>query len=118
MLIGIVLLTMGFNAEAKRVPPRDVEPVIYKDVKYIAPHFKIINKEVRRGYVEAWDRKTNKKLWEIQVYKIDDDPKLEQDVQDIFITSLTIKNDRLVVVNERKERYEIDLQTRKIFIGK
>jgi hypothetical protein len=47
---------------------------------------------------------------------IDYDPKLEQDVQDIFITSLAIKNDRLVVVNERKESYEIDLQTRKIFM--
>lgn len=106
---------MGFNAEAKRVPPKDVEPVIYKDIKYIAPYFKIINKEVRRcGYVEAWDLKTNKKLWDIQVYKIDYDPILEQDVQDIFITSLTIKNERLVVVNERNEIYEIDLKTKTI----
>ena len=102
------------HVNAKRLAPKDVQPVIHKGIKYVAPHFKVINKETHRGFVEAWDMKSGRKLWEIQVYKTQYDPSLEQDVQDVFISSLSVKNDRLVVENERSEIFEIDLETRTI----
>ena len=42
---------------AKRAPAK-VEPVIYQGVRYVAP-----NDVGRRGYIEAWDVRNNKKLW-------------------------------------------------------
>jgi len=102
-------------AKAKRAEPKEVEPVIYRGIKYIAPHFRNMDKQVQRGgYVEAWDIKNNNMLWELQVYETKYNPKLEQDAQDIFITSLEISHGKLVVTNERNDIYAINLDTRKI----
>ena len=74
-----------------------------------------MDKQVQRGgYVEAWDIKNNNMLWELQVYETKYNPKLEQDAQDIFITSLEISHGKLVVTNERNDIYAINLDTRKI----
>ena len=90
--------------EAKRLPPQEVEPVIYNGVKYTATHEKM-------GYVEAWDIKTGKKLWEKKVYDVKIDPHMEADVQWVFITNLSIKDGKLIVVNENGDRYEIDIES-------
>jgi len=90
--------------EAKRLPPQEVEPVIYNGVKYTATHEKM-------GYVEAWDIKTGKKLWEKKVYDVKIDPHMEADVQWVFITNLSIKDGKLIVVNEKGDRYEIDIES-------
>lgn len=42
------------------------------------------------------------------------DPKKEKDVQDIFITKLEIKDGRLIVTNESKNRYSIDVKTQEV----
>jgi hypothetical protein len=57
--VVILLLTLLLPqlASAKRLPPVKVEPVIYESVRYVAP-----NDDGRRGYVEAWNVGTNKKL--------------------------------------------------------
>lgn len=65
------------------------------------------------GYIEARDLKTNEVLWGIQVYETQTDPKLETDVQDVFITALSIDGDTLKVSNERGEIYLVALATRK-----
>jgi len=90
--------------EAKRLPPQEVEPVIYNGIKYTATHEKM-------GYVEAWDIKTGKKLWEKKVYDVKIDPYMEADVQWVFITNLSIKDGKLIVVNENGNRYEIDIES-------
>lgn len=101
--------------KTKRAEPKEVAPLIYRGVKYIAPHFTTQNKQVQRGgLIEAWDVKANKKLWDLQVYEIKYDPKLEQDVQDVFITSIKIVQGKLVVTNERHDIYEVDVDTKKI----
>jgi hypothetical protein len=59
IFIAVALLLPSL-ALAKRVAPAKVEPVTYQGVRYIAP-----NDDGRRGYIEAWDVQTNKKLWDL-----------------------------------------------------
>jgi hypothetical protein len=98
-------------ADAKRAAPGEVSPVIWNGVRYAAaPHggcgF------AHPGCVEASDAETGQTLWKIEVYQIQYRPDLEKDVQDVFIISLKVEGNRLVVTNERGEIYEVNLETR------
>jgi len=106
-LIAPVLLPS--LALSKRTAPATVTPVIYEGVRYVAP-----NDNGRRAYIEAWDAQTNRKLWELNIFTNRIDPKLEEDVQWVFIKTLTIQDGRLMVTSERGERCSIDLKTRAI----
>ncbi|MBI4711763.1 MAG: hypothetical protein HY762_00390 [Planctomycetes bacterium] len=106
VLAALGILYCGISmGEAKRAAPKEVEPVVNKGVKYTAPQDKI-------GYVQAWNVEDEEMLWEKKVYDVKIDPKLEEDVQQIHITSLSVKDDKLIVVNEAKEKYEIDLKNK------
>jgi hypothetical protein len=74
----ILLLTLLVTqlASAKRTAPVNVAPVIYEGIGYVAP-----NDDGRLGYIEAWNFKTNKKLWELTIFTNGIDPNLEEDVQ-------------------------------------
>jgi hypothetical protein len=61
------------------------DPVIHEGIHYSAP-----NDDGCRAYVEAWDIQTNKKLWDVTVFTNRIDPKLEEDVQWVFINALKI----------------------------
>ncbi len=107
LAVVFIFVFLGCSAnmvEAKRLPPPKVEPVIYNGVKYTATHEKM-------GYVQAWDIKTGKKLWEKKVYDVKIDPYMEADVQWVFITNLSIKDGKLIVVNENGDKYEIDIES-------
>ncbi len=92
---------------AKRAAPPEVKPVVYQGVRYIAP-----NDNGRRAYIEAWDVRTNKKLWDVTVFTNRIDPKLEGDVQHVFIKALSIRDETLIVTSERGETYRVDLKTK------
>jgi len=94
---------------AKRLTPATVEPVIHEGVRYVAP-----NDDGRRGYIEAWDVRTNNKLWDLTVFTNRIDPKREEDIQWFFITALGLRGHTLVVRSERGTTYQIDLQTKAI----
>ncbi len=96
-------------ASAKRLAPAKVEPVIYEGIRYVAP-----NDDGRRGYIEAWNVATNKKLRELTIFTNPIDPKLEEDVQWVFIKALNIQDGRLVVTSEGGKTYQVDLNTRAI----
>ena len=96
-------------ASAKRIAPASVEPVVYEGIRYVAP-----NDDGRRGYIEAWDVKTNKKLWELTVFTNRIDPRLEADVQWVFINKLTVRDEMLVVTSERGAPYQVHLRTKAI----
>jgi hypothetical protein len=96
-------------ASAKRIAPASVEPVIYEGIRYVAP-----NDDGRREYIQAWDVKTNKKLWELTVFTNRIDPKLEADVEWVFINKLTIRDEMLMVTSERGATYQVDLRTKAI----
>jgi hypothetical protein len=103
------ICVIAIEQKAKRSAPEPVRPVVHKGVKYTAPHF--VDGQPAGGVVEALDAKTGKALWRLKVYEIKPDPNLERDVQDVFITSLAINGNKLLVVNERHERYSVDLKT-------
>jgi len=116
-LIVLIFLCIAINVHAKTLAPAEVPPVIDHGVKYIAPHFTAQTQTAPHqngGVVQAWDIKTNKMLWEVTVYKTDYDPKLERDVQDVFITSMKMDRDKLLVVNQKGESFHIDPKTRTV----
>ncbi|MGE5213802.1 MAG: hypothetical protein ACM3NN_08945 [Nitrospirota bacterium] len=86
-----------------------IDPVIYQGVRYVAP-----NDDGRRGYVEAWDVGSNKKLWELTLFTNRIDPKVEEDVQWVFIKLLNIQGGRLIATSEHGETYQVDLKTKEI----
>src|SRR5438874_4244935 len=94
---------------AKRVAPAKVEPVIYQGVRYIAP-----NDDGHRAYIEARDVQTNKKLWDLTILVNRIDPKLEEDVQWVFIKALRVQDGTLIVTPERGKTYRVDLKTRAV----
>jgi hypothetical protein len=108
-LIFWVLVLLPCSASAKRIAPVKVEPVTYKGIRYVAP-----NDDSRRGYIQAWDVTTNKKLWELTVFINRINPKLEEDVQWVFIRALTVQDGRLMVTSEDGTAYQIELKTKAI----
>src|SRR5437867_13140757 len=112
MRLTVVLSAMAFLpyfALAMRSAPPRVEPAIHDSIRYVAP-----NDDGRRAYIEAWDGQTNRKLWDLTVFTNRIDPTLEEDVQWVFITSLSLRNDMLVVTFERGKTYQVDLKTRSV----
>jgi hypothetical protein len=94
-------------APAKRTAPPRVEPVIHDSIRYVVP-----NDDGRRARIEAWDVQTNKKLWDVTVFTNRIDPKLEEDVQWVFINKLSVQDGTLLVTSERGNTYQIDLKTK------
>jgi hypothetical protein len=92
---------------AKRAAPQSVAPVVADTVEYSAPHELM-------GVVVATDRQSRKKLWQKRIYRVARNPALESDVQDVFITSLAIEGNALIIRNERGDQYVLELSTRKV----
>src|SRR6059058_2446681 len=108
LLLSIITLLPYFALARRSAPPR-VEPAIHDGIRYVTP-----NDDGRRAYIEAWDVQTNRKLWDLTVFTNRIDPTLEEDVQWVFITSLSLRNDMLVVTSERGRTYQLDLKTRSV----
>jgi hypothetical protein len=106
-LLALVLLPC--LASGKRSAPALVLPVIHEGVRYVAP-----NDDGRRGHIEAWDVETNKRLWDVTVFTNHIEPGLEEDVQWIFISVLSIRDKTLVVTSERGQIYQVDLNTKAV----
>jgi hypothetical protein len=121
-IIAIAVLLLPQIAIAKRAAPNPVAPVVGGKVRYMAPdvtpkYLSIYgaSKCLRSGNcIEARDRKTGKLLWQVEVYQTKFDPKLETDVQSVYINSIDLERGRLVVKNERGDRYSVDLKTRAV----
>ena len=102
-------LLLPQKAPAKRLPPAKVDPVIYEGIRYVAP-----NEDGRRGYIEAWNVGTDKKLRELTIFTILIDPNLEEDVQWVFIKALCIQDGGLIVPSERGKTYRVDINAKAI----
>ena len=103
--------------KADRLPPKEVDAVVVDGVSYSVIHWgKNRGLSQNGGHIVATDLDSNKELWVLQVYTTEYDPEMEEDVQDVFIKSLAkvwFRN-RLKVVNERGEKYIVDLETRQV----
>ena len=106
VILSLTLL-LAQLASANRLPPVTVDPVVYEGIRYVAP-----TDDGRRGYIEAWDVETNKKLLELTLFTNRIDPNLEEDVQWVFIKMLNIEDGRLMVTSERGKTYQVDVNTK------
>lgn len=111
VFLGVALATtFAFGA---RMPPAEVAPVVNGNVRYEVPHFSNPCGQ-NGGCVVAYDNATNVLLWSVKVYCTHYDPGLEQDVQDVFITSLSVENEKVQVANEKGLHFTIDPVTLKV----
>jgi hypothetical protein len=109
-LVVLFLLTLLPQfASAKRIPPPKVDAVVYESIRYVAP-----NDDCRRGYIEAWNVGTNKKLWELTIFTNRIDSNLEEGIQWVFIKELSIQDGRLIVTSESGKAYQVDVSTKAI----
>ena len=101
----------------KRSGPDPVEPVRFGGTRYEAmPWGKARGLDQNGGYVAAIDEKTGEELWLLKVYDVTYDGHMEQDKQDVFVTSMTLDRAgrRLTIENEAGDRYAVDLASRKV----
>jgi len=103
------MLLLPQLTSAKRIAPAKVDPVIYEGIRYVAP-----NDDGRRGYVEAWNVVTNKKLWELTIFRNRIDLNLEEDVQWVFIKGLDMHDGGLLITSESGKTYQVDVNTKAI----
>jgi len=101
--------------QKKRSAPAPVDPVVHEGVRYEALQWgKARNLGQNGGYVSAHDATFGKELWLQKVYDVTYDGDMEDDKRDVFITSLAISGNCLIVEDERGEHYSLDLKTRKV----
>lgn len=108
-LVFSLLLTAV--AWAKRSPPEPVAPLKSGNVEYRIDHSKM-------GTVEAWDLTHKAMLWRKQIYVVKFQPDLEKDIQDVYITTIQLKDKALLIANERKSEYSLDLTTLEVKVVK
>jgi hypothetical protein len=101
----------------KRVAPPEVAPVTIGEIRFEAIHWgRDRGLGQNGGYIAALDRRTGLELWVLEVYDVEYDPSLEEDVQDVFIASLsrTWLGGKLDIRDERGRRYRVDPRTRSV----
>jgi hypothetical protein len=101
------LLLATLLAEAKQGAPAEVLPVTVGNIKYSAPHRNGTHKQM--GFIEARAPKSGELIWSRQIYAVKYDPDLEGDVQDVFMKSITVEGNHLIITNERNSKYQLDL---------
>jgi hypothetical protein len=110
------LLLVTLLAEAKRGAPAEVLPVTVGNIEYLAPHRNGTHKQM--GFIEARDLKSGKLIWSRQIYAVKYDPDLEGDVQDVFIKSITVEGNNLIITNEKNSKYQLNLNSLEVIILK
>ena len=110
IVFSIILVMLGISESvAKRAVPSKVTPVQVGSIEYSAPHRNGSNKQM--GFIEARDLKSGELLWIRQIYVVKYDPDLEGDVQDVYIKNIKVKGNSLIISNERKSEYQLNLKT-------
>ncbi len=105
----LFFLALTSSALCKRGAAPIVEPLIHKGIKYIAP-----NDDGMREYIQAWDIKTAKKIWELTIFTNAIQPGLEKDVQWVFIENLKTERGNLLITDEMGRQFLVHLKTRQI----
>ena len=104
LLLHIALFGQSGQIQAKRVAPKEVPDIPYESV---------ILQRWGMEYVQALDSATKKILWKKKIFDVTYIPGMETDVQDVFIDSMYLREKKLMIRNEMKEWFSLDLQTRK-----
>lgn len=104
--IVICFLSVVYLASAKRSVPIIAPPICDSGVEYSTS----IEDE---GFVIASWKKNGRRMWKRQVYVIKHEYKLglDPDVQTCHITEMTLTNGVLVVQNEKKSKFTVDIES-------
>lgn len=109
------------SIKADRLPPPDVPPVVIGTTRYEVIHYgKRQGLSQNGGYIAARDVASGRELWTLKVYDVPFDPKMEADVQDIFIESMgkAFFSNKLKIVDEQGRHYVVDVKTREVTASK
>jgi hypothetical protein len=102
---------------AKREGPPEVAPVTIGNTKFVTIHWgKSRGLGQNGGYIAALDAATETELWILKVYDVKYDAEKEQDVQDVFIESMSKapSGNMLVIRDENGRIYVVDAITRAV----
>ena len=106
---------LSSGEQSDRVAPKRVAALVVGDVRYEGEVTRTSgNGQVTNSgtdHVKAFDVKTNNLLWDKKIYTTVMVKGEEEDAQWNFITSITLENQKLIVANEKGERYEVDMKT-------
>ena len=98
------------SALAKHVSPSKVEPVVKSGIRYVVPH-----DQGRRGYIEAWDVRTGKKLWEKTIFKRSWIPIFTIECMHFeYITSARLKDAEILLKTDDGRTFALDIAKRKV----
>jgi hypothetical protein len=111
-----LLLALSLSLEAKQLAPKPVKPIVNNGIKISIVKWKHQNGKQNGGFLKAVSIKTKEIVWETLVYKTKYIKNLETDVQDVFITSLSLSSDKtkLIVRNENNKTYYMDIANGKV----
>lgn len=104
----LAVLSIPIGLWAKRVPPKPVSPVVHAGVTYSAAG------DGREGYVVATETSTGKELWRVKVFTVRIKSGMEEDVQWVFITDLSLDSNALLIRDEKSRCYRLDLDKRRV----
>jgi hypothetical protein len=116
-LVLIVILCVAQTAYAKRLPPPDLSPLTVNGVRYSVQGGHIDELPQTAVILVAVDLNTKRHRWETTLYEIKLNPRLETDIQDVFVESMRLVDGRLELVNEAGDTIKIDAATGKVIEG-
>ncbi|PWI34094.1 hypothetical protein DI392_07840 [Vibrio albus] len=101
---------------SRKAPP-DISPVTSGDTRYEQViNAELLGKDQRTGFLAAYDKQTDERLWILKIYDTQQIENLESDVQDVFFKSMILLPDgnNISITNERNETYLVELKTKKV----
>jgi hypothetical protein len=63
------------------------------------------------GVIVAVEQRSGKTMWEKKIYDVVYQENLETDVQDVWLTKMEIVGNELVMIDEKKRKWTIELET-------
>ena len=111
---SVFLLTSSLMA--KRAAPNKVSAITTEKAVFSVPHFSNEERHQNGGFVEAHHPKTKKLLWRIKIYNTNYNPDLEQDIQDVFIKTMSFekKHNLLIFSDEKSRTFALNLDSKKV----
>jgi len=114
IILNILLLFIFSNViYADRDDPVQIKPVKYKHYLITAP-----NTANFMGEIIVLDKKTKNRIWSKKIYTVKYNREIEGDVQAVYITKISLRNNILTIQNEKRYIYELNLDTQEIKVIK
>jgi hypothetical protein len=108
--------TMSNPPAASRPPAANVEPIVYKGVRYEQDRVDAAAGDQNGGYLAAVDPTSGQRLWRLQVYSVPDQSAQGVPNMGRYFRSMRLVpgRDELEIENEAGGRYLVDLNGRSV----